>query len=103
MTNPSAKEIYLIFYEYHIPSIKDNEHLLRDNFTAKYEFKDQKRPPDFAAELKNINFKKSFIPFIMDYWASEPSVTDIIGDKQLYVSFERCLRYKVDDTSSLAR
>lgn len=39
ITNPSAKEIYLIFDEYQNPSIKDNEHLLRDNFTAKYEFK----------------------------------------------------------------
>ena len=39
MTNPSAKEIYILFDEYHSPSIKDNEHLLRDNFSAQYEFK----------------------------------------------------------------
>ena len=38
-TNPSAKEIYLIFYEYRSPSIKDNEHILRDNITAEYELK----------------------------------------------------------------
>ena len=37
----------------------------------------------------------------MDYWASEPSVKNVIRDKQVFVSFERCLRYKVDNTSSL--
>ena len=37
----------------------------------------------------------------MDYWASEPSVKNVIRDKQVFVSFERCLRYTVDNTSSL--
>lgn len=55
---------------------------------------DQNRPSDFGAELKNIEFKKELINFLTRHWATE-SAAEYLGDKEVYISFQRCTRYRL--------
>lgn len=121
----NAKQIFLIFDKYKSPSIKDNEHVLRANFNKDYcitgkiciqiplnlQYKinifllgpEQNRPSDLSAELKNINFKESFVSFLVEHWMSAPQALDIIGDKEIYISYKKCYCYKVVRRENVCR
>lgn len=63
------------------PSIKDNEHLLRvrvqDNKCC-INGREQKRPSNFAKEMKNIYFEDRFIKFVY----ARNFICPILSEKQ---------------------
>ena len=95
-----ADTIHLIFDRYPPKSIKDNEHLLRENhFGREYTINgpDTERPADFHAELRNKHFKNSFVNFIIKYWGEAQEAVEIIGKKIIRVDYEECHEYKVEN------
>ena len=85
--NHDAKEIAVMFDSYFSPSIKDNEHLLRDN-TEDRQFRitgsEQKRCTHFTKDLKNINFKMALIEFFIGE-SSKDEYASNLKTKTLYV------------------
>lgn len=67
----NAKNIAIIFDQYHSPSIKDSEHALRDT-SEKRDYhitgEEQNRPTDFVKELHNIRFKEALVKFLIIHW-----------------------------------
>lgn len=57
---------------------------------------EQSRPTDFGAELRNIKFKDAFVQFLIDHWNSQVAA-NFLKDKELYVSYEKCFRYKIEN------
>ena len=89
--------IDIIFDQYFSPSIKDCERLRREEATSPVSIgPNQIRPHNFAAELKNIPFKEALVNFFIDHWDSEDMVP-FIGNKNIYLSFNKCYSYKVLD------
>ncbi|KAL3279889.1 hypothetical protein HHI36_017395 [Cryptolaemus montrouzieri] len=87
--------IDIIFDQYFSPSIKDCERLRREELTTPVSIgPNQVRPHNFGAELKNIQFKEALVNFFIDHWDSE-DMLPFIGNKNIYVSFNKCYSYKV--------
>lgn len=53
---------------------------------------EQNRPENFAVELQNISFKEALVSFLMEHWSTD-EVANEFGDKEIYVSFDKCYRY----------
>lgn len=68
----NGKRVALIFDRYKSPSIKDNEHSIRNTY-EKCDFhisgEEQSRPADFAKELRNIKFKEALVNFRISHWS----------------------------------
>lgn len=75
----NATEIYLIFYRYLSPSIKDCERESRKEFDIPYKISgpQQTRPKNFLQSLKNYRFKEALVLFLADYWENDHLVTII--------------------------
>lgn len=87
--------IDIVFDQYFSPSIKDFERSRREEGTTPVSIgPNQVRPHNFAAELKNIQFKEALVNFFIDHWDSEDMVL-FIGNKNIYVSYDKCYSYKV--------
>ncbi|CAH2015292.1 unnamed protein product [Acanthoscelides obtectus] len=87
--------IDVIFDQYFSPSIKDFERSRREESTIPvFIGPNQIRPHNFGAELKNMEFKIALVNFFIDHWDSEDMVP-FIGNKIIYVSFNKCYSYKV--------
>lgn len=57
---------------------------------------EQNRPANFAAELQNIKFKEALVSFVMEHWSTD-DVANEVGDKEIYISFDKCYRYYYND------
>ncbi|CAH0562802.1 unnamed protein product [Brassicogethes aeneus] len=94
--NHKSNGIAVIFDSYFSPSIKDNEHLLRDN-TEERQFRisgpEQKRCTDFTKDLKNINFKKALIQFFIEEWSKDEYASNF-KSKILYVTADVCHKFE---------
>ena len=95
--NHDAKEIAVMFDFYFNPSIKYNEHLLRDNIENR-QFRitgpEQKRCIDFTKDLKNINFKTALIEFFIGEWSKDKYASNL-KTKALYVNCKQCHKFEV--------
>lgn len=70
--------IDVVFEQYFSPSIKDCERLRREEATSSVSISpNQVRPHNFAAELKNIQFKEALINFFIEHWDREDMVSFI--------------------------
>ena len=91
--------IDLVFDRIMTPSIKDYESRTRahgQDYSECYEISGpaQKRPKDFNVALRNKNFKKSLIKFLIDSWQEDFAV-EIIKDKIILVTCEeKCFSYR---------
>lgn len=68
------QNITIVFDTYPTPSIKNNEHEIRQNLQyANFiiEGPETRRPANFIAELKNIKFKEAFVKFLIKDWMTE--------------------------------
>ncbi|CAH0562924.1 unnamed protein product [Brassicogethes aeneus] len=95
----NAETIAIVFDRYFKPSIKDYEHHLREqtNLRAfKITGPEQVRPSDFSKELKNKNFKEALVSFLIKFWSSDEA-TPIIGSKTVYLNYDMCYKYKVNN------
>ena len=95
--NHDVKEIAVMFDSYFSPSIKDNDHLLRDN-TKDRQFRitgpEQKRCIDFTKDLKNINFKMALIEFFIGE-SSKDEYASNLKTKTLYVNAKQYHKFEV--------
>lgn len=57
---------------------------------------DQVRVSDFKTLMKNINFKRELVQFIIDDWARD-ELSTMFENKTVYVSLEKCYKYQVTD------
>ena len=84
-----AKTIYLVFDRVASPSIKDMERDKRTDSDREIPSEiggdHQLRPTDFLKALRNDNFKRLFVSFLLKNW-SDDSINCFLGDKTLYVT-----------------
>lgn len=97
ITQFQANRIDIILNQYFTPSIKDCEHALREELSTPVSIgPNQIRPHNFAAQLRNINFKKSIVNFSIKHWSSD-DMASFIGNKTIYLSFSECYCYRIDN------
>lgn len=83
----------VIFDRYESPSIKDNKHKLRQNYSQSIKIpKRSTECRDFAKDLKNIEFKKALVEFLIDDWAMNDRAS-IIRQKTVLLSYDKCYQY----------
>ena len=100
LTRFPANRIDIIFVRYPQPSMKDNEHILREfeNRSIVILGPKTERRSDFLKELKNKMFKEVLVSFLIDYWGCrEPEIANIIGNKVIYINNDLCYRFKCRD------
>ncbi|CAH2096461.1 unnamed protein product [Euphydryas editha] len=106
LTNYSAPNVHLIFDRYYQPSIKDYERCMRGRQETDREYvisgPQQVRPPEFAKELRNDNFKTALVSFLIDHWESD-SVAEFIGRKKILLNHIKCYLYEVDNNNKVVK
>ena len=104
----SAKRIDLIFDRIVSPSIKDIERDRRCSGSDRdvhwnINGPEQLRPSDFIKALRNDDYKKNIVNFLIKSWADDSNAT-IIGGKLLYVTNgTSCFSYKVVDDKVICK
>ncbi len=96
-----AGRIDLVFDLVSTPSIKDCERDRRSNEERSAPFKmfgpNQHRPQDFIKSLRNDNFKREIVRFLVESW-SDDSLASILGDKVVHITHQSfCYRLQVLD------
>ncbi|GFU50298.1 uncharacterized protein TNCV_301311 [Trichonephila clavipes] len=87
--------IDIVFDQYLTPSIKDCEHLRRNETASTVSIGPNRiRHHNFAGELKNSQFKEALVKFFIDHWAND-NMHPFIGNKTIYLSFDKCYSYRV--------
>lgn len=99
----AAKRVDLVFDRVTSPSIKDVERDRRSDSDRNSSFKisgpNQRRSEDFIKSLRNDEFKKEVVRFLVSSW-SDDSLASIIGEKVLHVTQEStCYRFEVINNS----
>jgi len=94
-----ARRIDLVFDLVSSPSIKDCERDRRSNEERSAPFRifgpNQHRPQDFIKSLRNDNFKREIVRFLVESW-SDDSLASILGDKVVHITHESfCYRLQV--------
>lgn len=98
-TTSSAKTVIITFDRYLFPSIKDNEHSLRNRVRGqRFQINgpDQIRPSNFSEALKNIYFKEALIEFLIEDWKND-YMAPWIGEKTIIVNYLECYKYEVNE------
>ena len=84
-----ARRIDLVFDLVSSPSIKDCERDRRSNEERSAPFRifgpNQHRPQDFIKSLRNDNFKREIVRFLVESW-SDDSLASILGDKVVHIT-----------------
>ncbi len=84
-----SNRIDLVFDRVISPSIRDGERDRRSEAERSAPFKisggNQHRPDDFIKLLRNDNFKKEIVRFIVESW-SDNSLAQIVGDKEINIT-----------------
>ncbi|CAG9812927.1 unnamed protein product [Phaedon cochleariae] len=93
-----ASQVLVVFDQYVEPSIKAVERNRRECFPADFFIygSEQVRPSNFSAELRNDKFKTALVEFLIEHWSSDDAA-EIIKRKVLYVSFDKCYKYVVEE------
>lgn len=96
-----AKRIHLVFDRIISPSIKDADRDKRTYFDRDLPFKivgeKQLRPNDFIKAMRNNNFKRELVAFLLKSW-SDNSVVGFFGDKVLYVTNDQsCFSFRANN------
>ncbi|CAH1154920.1 unnamed protein product [Phaedon cochleariae] len=93
-----ASQVLVVFDQYVEPSIKAVERNRRECFSADFFIygSEQVRPSNFSAELRNDKFKTALVKFLIEHWSSDDAA-EIIKRKVLYVSFDKCYKYVVEE------
>lgn len=97
-----SQEIHIIFDQYPTASIKDYKRTLRNEFSLSRPFKitnNTPLPSNFLKELRNPQFEKDLVNFFINNWSSVDLVP-FIGDKILFVNYEECHEFSMNDTNS---
>ncbi|KAL3286793.1 hypothetical protein HHI36_001287, partial [Cryptolaemus montrouzieri] len=71
-------------------SIRDN--LRNDDFVI--EGPQTKRPANFIAELKNIEFKEAFVQFLVNDWSTQDKATLIKPTQKVFLNYQLCHSYR---------
>lgn len=80
-TANGAKTIIITFDRYVSPSIKDNEHILRERVEGNrftINGPQQKRSANFRNDLKNIYFKEALVRVLCEHWNQDHMSTLVI-------------------------
>ena len=91
-----ATELVIAFDKYEEPSIKAIGQLTTDNSLNNFiiQGNEQARPSNFSAEMRNNNFKTALVEFMLQNWMSDDAAKRI-GQKIVYVNFDRCYKFIV--------
>ena len=91
-------EIVIAFDTYEKPCIKTTDHVMKNSLSNDFVMhgSEQSRPSNFSVELRNEKFKIALVKFLLEHWKSD-DVVDIIGRKIVYVHFDKCFKYIVEN------
>lgn len=90
-----ANTIHLIFDQYFFPSIKDYERNKRGSPSEK-QYKiaaDMRLNSTFSVELRNSNFKKAFLEFLIENWKLDEKA-EFFENKTVLLNYDECHEYK---------
>lgn len=87
--------IHLIFDQYFSPSIKDYERNKRGSASEKQYIitADMKLTSTLLVELRNSNFKKTFVRFLIEHWKLD-EMAPYLGNKTVLLNYDQCYEYK---------
>jgi len=91
-TSNNAHTIIIAFDRDVFPSIKYNDLRGAAQGACYRILGAEMRRPEFAKELKNINFKKALVEFLLMDWTKNELEINFIGNKKFYINY---FMYKV--------
>lgn len=93
-----AREIHLIFDQDFSTSIKDyacNKRSAPSDRQYKIT-ESMKFSSCFSVELKNVNFKRALVHFLIEHWQTEEMIP-FLQNKTVLINYDECHEYRVRD------